>query len=566
MRKLRIGIIDLVTKGPTRALYARVMNGNFASIMPQALAVWCQQAGHDVTLVCYTGFENLVEELPLDADLVFIGAFTESAHTAYALSALFRSRGAATVLGGPHARCYPEDSVRYFDYVLGFTDRPLVDDVLRDCSPHRPLGLHLSAAAQPAVLPGVRERWAFIEPTLRKAPVFKVVSMLGSLGCPYTCSFCIDSTVPYQAVDLDVVREDLRFLLRTLPRPRVAWHDPNFGVRFDDILSAIEDAVPPGRIDFMAESSLSLLSEPRLARLKRNGFQALLPGIESWFGFGEKSRTGARIGMAKVESVADHVNTILRYVPYVQGNLVFGLDTDEGPEPFELTKRFVDLAPGAYPSIQLLTAFGQAAPANLEYQRANRVTPVPFHFLDNSHGNNVRPKNYDWLQFYDHVIDLIDHALSWRAIARRFRAGRGMGARWLNFVRAVSVGGRGWLAYNVELRRRLASDPQVRRFYCGESDEVPDFYRERIRRDLGPLWEWLPSGGLRHDPNGWRRAVEAGEVPANDRAAAPPSRQASGLPTFRERGASADGRDSPPAGPPSRRPPPPRASRPPFLR
>ena len=35
MRKLRIGVIDLVTKGPTRALYARVMYANLASIMPK---------------------------------------------------------------------------------------------------------------------------------------------------------------------------------------------------------------------------------------------------------------------------------------------------------------------------------------------------------------------------------------------------------------------------------------------------------------------------------------------------------------------------------------------------
>ena len=34
MRKLRIGIIDLVSKCPTRALWARVMFANFASIMP----------------------------------------------------------------------------------------------------------------------------------------------------------------------------------------------------------------------------------------------------------------------------------------------------------------------------------------------------------------------------------------------------------------------------------------------------------------------------------------------------------------------------------------------------
>jgi hypothetical protein len=89
MRKLRIGIIDLVCTGPTRALWARVMNAN--SIMPQAVAVWCQQEGHEVTYLCYTGFENLADELPENVDIVFIGAFTESAQMAYALSNRFRS-------------------------------------------------------------------------------------------------------------------------------------------------------------------------------------------------------------------------------------------------------------------------------------------------------------------------------------------------------------------------------------------------------------------------------------------------------------------------------------------
>ena len=79
MRRLRIGVIDLVTKGPTRALYARVMNANMASIMPQVVGAWCESEGHEVTLCCYTGFENLVEELPEKVDLVFIGAFTEAA-------------------------------------------------------------------------------------------------------------------------------------------------------------------------------------------------------------------------------------------------------------------------------------------------------------------------------------------------------------------------------------------------------------------------------------------------------------------------------------------------------
>ena len=123
LRRLRIGILDLVTKSPNPSLYGRVMNPNLASIMPQAVGVWCRQAGHEVRFVCYTGLEDLLAELPADLDLLFIGAFTQSAQLSYALSNLFRSRGAVTVLGGPHARCYPEDAVKYFDYVVGFTDK-----------------------------------------------------------------------------------------------------------------------------------------------------------------------------------------------------------------------------------------------------------------------------------------------------------------------------------------------------------------------------------------------------------------------------------------------------------
>jgi hypothetical protein len=99
MRKLRIGVIDLVTKGPTRAWYARVMYANLASIMPQVIAVWCEEEGHDVTFICYTGFENLVEELP-DRVARVVGAFTEAGQLAPRWQ--LRSKGAVTALV-PHA-------------------------------------------------------------------------------------------------------------------------------------------------------------------------------------------------------------------------------------------------------------------------------------------------------------------------------------------------------------------------------------------------------------------------------------------------------------------------------
>jgi hypothetical protein len=506
MKKLRIGIIDIVSRGATRALYARVMNANLASIMPQVIGVWCREEGHEVAFVCYTGFEDLLKELPANVDLVFIGAFTEAAHTAYALSNLFRNAGAITVLGGPHARCYPEDALRYFDYVVGFTDRETLRDVLQDCSQHRPVGVHIEAKQQPTSLPGVRERWQFIEPTLKKAPLIKMVPMLGSLGCPYTCSFCIDATVPYQPMDFDVLREDLKFLLTKFKRPLVGWHDPNFGVRFDDYLDVIEEAAPRGGIDFVAESSLSLLSEPHLKRLARNGFLGLLPGIESWFDLGNKSKTGARQGMDKVRHVSEHVNLILKYIPYVQTNFVLGLDSDDGAEPFELTKQFLDMSPGAFPAFSLMTSFGRAAPLNLDYQRANRVLPFPFHTLNNNQAMNVRPKNYSWTAFYDHIIDVTRYSFSRRAIYRRFGATQGVTSRWMNLVRAVSTEGFGRVKYHTGIRRRLDTDPQFRPYFEQETSDLPQFYVDMVRKELGPLWDALPKGAMHHDQNAYLRS------------------------------------------------------------
>ena len=512
LRKLRVGVIDLVHKAPTKALYARVMHANLASIMPQVVATWCQQLGHRVDFVCYTGLEDLTRELPNDCDVVFICGFTQSAQLSYALSNFFRSQGAVTVLGGPHARCYPEDAQKYFDYVLGFTDRPLIQDILQDCAQHRPLGLHISADRQLGALPALAERWPFVAKTLEKAPVLKIVPMMSSLGCPYSCPFCIDACVPYQPLALDSLQADLRFLAQQMPKPRVGWHDPNFGVRFDATLDAIEEAVPPGSVDFAAESSLAILTEAHVARLQRNGFKALLPGVESWYDVGQKSRCGSRQAEERVQHVSEQINMIMKYVPYVQANFVLGLDSDVGAEPFELTKKFIDLTPGVFPGYSLLTAFGRAAPLNLELQLSDRVIPFPFHFLDNNHAMNVRPLNYTWNEFYDHVIDLQRYSFSRRTMARRFGANRGSLARWLNFVRGVSSEGSGRLKEFRRLRRQLDIDAELRAFLDRESDELPKFYADTVRKDLGSLWKWLPEGALHHDQNAYLETSRRGPI------------------------------------------------------
>ena len=508
-KKLRIGVLDLAARAPTKGMFSRIMRANLASIMPQVVAVWCEQAGHEVHFDCYTGIGAPTDGLPEDLDLLFISAFTRSAQLAYAVSHLYRQRGAITALGGPHARCYPDDARLYFDYVLGVTDRSVVDDLVSDRSVHKPLGLCLSAAQQPRDLPGVRERWKFITKTLDKAPTrLKFVPMIGSLGCPYTCSFCIDSLVDYQPLEYAQIREDLKFIGRNMPNPRVLWHDPNFGIRFNDYLSVIEEAAPNGSIPFLAESTLSLLSEKNAMRLGKAGCLAILPGIESWYDLGNKSGTGRRQGEEKVLRVSEQVNMILRHIPYIQTNFVLGLDDDDGAEPFELTKRFITLSPGAFPAYSLLSAFGEAVPQNIGLQRAGRVLGFPHYFLDNNKAMNVRPKKYAWPEFYDLLIDLMEHSFSRGAVYRRFRATSRPIAKLMNAVRAYSSEGFFRLKYHRKLRGFMDTDRQVRNYLEQETDVIPDFYRNTVNRSLGAFAEYLPTGAMAHDQNAYSKKVD----------------------------------------------------------
>ena len=153
---------------------------------------------------------------------------------------------------------------------------------------------------------------------------------------------------------------------------------------------------------------------------------------------GNKSGTGGKQAKEKMTSISEHINIIMSYIPYLQANFVQGLDDDGGTKPFGLTKMFLDRCCGSFPACSLLSAFGEAAPPTLELQQAGRVLPFPFHYLNNHRAMNVKPKNYKWPEFYDHLIDLVNSSFTCERIYRHFRANKMAIPKWMNVVRAVS--------------------------------------------------------------------------------------------------------------------------------
>jgi hypothetical protein len=122
-------------------------------------------------------------------------------------------------------------------------------------------------------------------------------------------------------------------------------------------------------------------------------------------------------------------------------------------------------------------------------------------------------------------VDLTRYAFSWRAIGRRLGATAGTIPKWMNVMRAMSSEGWGRIAYHTTIRRLLEQDPGVRGFMEGETDRLPPFYGDRIKRELGPLFAHLPAGAIMHDPNAYLRSSAASPIvalPAAGRRAARP--------------------------------------------
>ncbi len=197
---------------------------------------------------------------------------------------------------------------------------------------------------------------------------------------------------------------------------------------------------------------------------------------------------------------------ILRHIPFMQTNFVLGLDTDAGPEPFELSKRFIDLVPAAYPAFSLFTSYGRAAPMNLDLQRDNRILPFPHAFLDSTRAMNVRPLHYDWAEFYRHSLGLLEHAWSGRAVWRRLAANRGVATRALNYIRAATTHR---IKYHRQVLDLLQTDRQMRGYFERDNTVLPAFFGNQIPRRLGKLFEWLPAGATDHDAYAYRKSADA---------------------------------------------------------
>ena len=485
---MKIGILELLSPARTTTWRQSIEDyltiKQYVSIMPQAIAVWCRQLGHQVFYATYYGHGDPKKQLPDDLDVVFIGAITRSSALSYALAKLYRKEKTLTVIGGPHAKSFPHDCQRFFDLVVTECDKQLISDILSGgCEPNS----ILSTGRILTDLPSVEERMPEITASsfLRgKREYFaSMVPLLASVGCPYACDFCTDWNNPYVVLPPDHLEADLRFLSQKLPAVKVTFQDPNFAVKFDQTLDVLERVPQEARNPYIMESSLSVLQTSRLQRLRDTNCFYIAPGIESWSSYSNKAGVGTKTGSDKVRLVVDHLELLHSYVPGIQVNFIFGLDTDEGDEPVELTKEFMTRTPFAWPVLNIPVPFG-GTPLYDQYLNEGRILrsmPFLFYYLPYL---VTTLKNYDPITYYQKFIEMLLHYSNLATLWRRLRTTSSQSLRLYFVVRTLRV--KEAIGGFQRILRKLTTDPQFRAFHEGRSTQLPEFYHREYERILGP--------------------------------------------------------------------------------
>ncbi len=493
MRIAVLEVLSLPARQPIDGFYHLLLTKQFASVMPQVVSVWCRALGHDVHYATYYGLGDPLRLVPDDADLVFLSCYTQVSPLAYALAKILRRRGARTVLGGPHAKAFPCDAVRFVDIVVMECDRDLVAAIVAG---EHPPGSIVTAERPLRELPLVEERL----PEIRRSALFfeqcraptTTIALLSSLGCPYSCNFCIDWNSKYRLMPTDRLIEDLRFIGKNFPRALVAFHDPNFAIKFDETVAALESQASAARLPYMMESSLSVLKPERMKKLGDTNCVFVAPGIESWEAYSNKSsgaltKSGAAkvessSGLAKVESVAAQFRELHAHVSSLQGNLIFGLDTDAGDAPIELSKRFMDLAPFVWPTLNIPIPFGGTPLFDVQKKGDRILEEMPFRFYYAPY-SVMKIRHYHPAAYYRRLIELFEHSSSYRMLRRRLRARRTRTERAVDIARTLST--RAEIAEYRRLLRTIEIDREMRAFHEGTRRELPGFYKAEYARGLG---------------------------------------------------------------------------------
>ena len=354
-------------------------------------------------------FDEGIQDVPLDldADIVGITVITGTARRAYELSAHFRARGLAVVLGGPHVTLIPDDAQPHADaIVVGYAEDSwpalLRDFAAGSLQPRYDQAPGLDLGGRPFARRELLPSHRYLTNNVFEA----------TRGCIHNCDFCVVPAAwgrkPFQKPVAEVVADITRHGARKL-----IFVDLNLIADRDYALALFQARIPL-KLEWYGLATVLLARDPELLELAaRSGCKGLLMGLES---ISPQNLRNSHKGFNAPEDYANVVARLHEHGIALQGCFVFGLDGDE-PDVFLKTARFAVEAKIDLPRFAIVTPF----PNTGLYKRLEaegRLLTRNWELYDGQHVV-FRPAKMSVDELQWGIEAAWKHAYSLRSIARR---------------------------------------------------------------------------------------------------------------------------------------------------
>jgi len=333
---------------------------------------------HEVRII-----EEETEDIDLDqeCDLVGISCMTANAPRAYELCGEFKKRGKTVILGGVHPTILPDEALEHADcVVVGEAEgvwNALLTDFLNDdlkrkyYNPAPDLGKYVPKDFTRII----------------KKRLFKLVPIMTTRGCPYSCDFCCVTNlfgkkmrhIPIENVVRDIKESGVKNFM---------FLDDNI-IGHPKYAKELFKAIKPLKINWVGQASVSLLvRDGALMELAaESGCKALFFGIES---VSEEQLKSMHKAIKEIEDLEKALKKIKKMGILIHASMVFGFDNDT-KEIFDETVRFLIKNKVSTVSFNVLTPY----PGTKTYEdmkKENRLITTDWRFYD--HNTVVfKPKN-----------------------------------------------------------------------------------------------------------------------------------------------------------------------------